>query len=174
MTFRELTQLNKGIIRGNSDFTLFFINAYQHIFGYKPSCSGCSINNEMHKLFERIKQMPNQDLEILIDKDLIMENTDKTFVKSINFKENLIAYKDENGRIRRKFANKLTDDFVIAYLTNGTPEELEDRRKKFKVLPLAMREVKEEPKKEKKKREKKVKEVAEVAEEQTNELDLND
>lgn len=162
MTFSELTQLNKGMIRSDSNLTLFFISAYEHIFHNRPSCSGCSINNELDKLFKEIKKMDNPDIDIIINKEELKKMSNITFQKSATFRDNLIAYKDKDGRIRRKYTNKLTDEFVIEYLTNGTADELNERKSKFKVLPLALRE---EPLKEvKNKKKRKNKEVEEIEE----------
>ena len=157
MTFLELTKYNKSEVRSDSNLTLYFMSAYEHIFKRVPICSGCSINNEINSLYSEIKKKVNlHDEEILINqKQLKMVDNNKTFEKSILMQEDLIAYIDENGRVRRKFTNKLNDEFVIGYLTNGTPEEIEERKKKFKVLPLALREEVKEEKVSKKKRSKK-------------------
>lgn len=145
MTYSELIQYNKSEVRSNSNLTLYFINAYQFLFGSKPSCSGCSINREFDKLKKEIlkRNLLESEIEIKQENNIIMEQT-KTFVRSASLTEDMLAFKDENGVIRRKFVNKLTDEFVIAYLTNGTPEEIEERKKKFKVLPLAMTETKKD------------------------------
>lgn len=145
MTFEELIKYNKSEVRSNSNLTLYFINAYEFLFGFKPSCSGCSINKEFEKLKKEVLKRNILELEIEIKQQIInnMEQT-KTFVRSASLTEDMLAYKDKNGVIRRKFVNKLTDEFVIAYLTNGTEQELEVRKKKFKVLPLAMTETKKD------------------------------
>lgn len=158
MTYKELTSYNKEKVRGNSNLTLNFISAYKTIFGRVPNCTGCSIGKELNSLYQSIKEREDlHDVEIDINniqKDNPMIDKNKTFEKSILLKEDMIAFRDSNGRIHRKFTNKLNDEFVIGYLTNGTPEEIEERKKKFKVLPLALREVKQEEK------------IEEVAEEQ--------
>lgn len=144
MTYLELTTYNKEKVRGNSNLTLNFISAYKTIFGIMPNCTGCSIGKEINNLYQSIKLREDlHDVEIDIDniqKNNQMIDKNKTFEKSILLKEDMIAYRDSDGRIRRKFTNKLNDEFVIGYLTNGTPEEISERKKKFKVLPLALRE----------------------------------
>ena len=141
MTFGELILSNKSEVRSNSNLTTYFIHAYKYIFGYAPSCAGCSINNEFNNLVKQVKQRNIQEQEIEINlENNIMTNTTKTFVLSPALRDDMLAYTDKNKVIRRKFVNKLTDEYVIAYLTNGTIEEIEERKKKFKVLPLELRE----------------------------------
>lgn len=144
MTYLELTTYNKEKVRGNPNLTLNFISAYKTIFRIVPNCTGCSIGKEINNLYQSIKLREDlHDVEIDIDniqKNNQMIDNNKTFEKSILLKEDMIAYRDSDGRIRRKFTNKLNDEFVIGYLINGTPEEIEERKKKFKVLPLALRE----------------------------------
>lgn len=140
MTYKELIENNKDKVRSDSNLTLYFIEAYNVVFGNKPSCSGCSINNELTKLYTEInKRTDLLDTEIILNQKTMQEIKSKTFEKSILLNEDMIAY-THNKKVYRKFTNKLTDEFVIGYLTHGTPEELEERKKKFKVLPLAMRE----------------------------------
>ena len=69
-----------------------------------------------------------------------MVDNSKTFVLSPSLQDDMLAYTDKNKVIRRKFVSKLTDEYVVAYLTNGTAEEIEGRKKKFKTLPLALQE----------------------------------
>lgn len=143
MTFNELIQNNKDKVRSNSDLTLYFIEAYKEVFGHKPSCSGCSINNEIEKLYSKIRSRVDLlDKEIIINTEIMNQNKEITFIKSPAFTEDMIKYK-KDGKDYRKFTHKLTDEFVIGYLTNGTPEELAERKTKFKVLPLALREEKQ-------------------------------
>lgn len=141
MTFGELILSNKSEVRSNSNLTTYFIYAYKYIFGYAPSCAGCSINNEFNNLVKQVKQRNIQEQEIDINlENNIMTNNTKTFVLSPTTKDSMLAYQDKDKNIRRKHLNKLTDEYVIAYLTNGTSEEIEERKKKFKVLPLELRE----------------------------------
>lgn len=141
MTFGELIKTNKNEIRNVPNLTSYFISAYKFIFGVNPSCASCSINNEFKNLINEVKKRSIQDqkIELNLEKN-IMENNEKTFVLSPATDDYMLSYVDKNKVIRRKFTNRLTDDFVIGYLTDGTPEEIEERKKKFKVLPLKMRE----------------------------------
>lgn len=135
MTFGDLIKHSKSEVRGSSFLTFHFIEAYKHVFKVKPSCTGCSISNELSKLANEIKKLGIEEKEIEIKEESIMKNTDKTFVLSPTFNETMLAYVDENKVVRRKFSNKLTDEFVIAYLTNGTEAEIEERKKNFKKFP---------------------------------------
>lgn len=141
MTYGELISLNSGRVRNESNLTNYFMNAYNNIFGNFPSCTGCAINNEFNKLIQQVKTKGIQQDEIEIKQNNItMVDESKTFVLSPNTDDYMLVYTDKDKRDRRKFLTRLTDEYVVAYLTNGTTEEIEERKKKFKVLPLALRE----------------------------------
>lgn len=153
MTFGELILKNKGEIRNIPDLTTYFIHAYKYIFGVAPSCAGCSINNELSRLITQVKQrnLQKKEIEINLENNIMTDNT-KTFILSPTTTDYMLTYVDKDKVTRRKFLNKLTDEFVIGYLTNGTEAEIEERKKKFKVLPLELREKPKEVKKEKNKK----------------------
>ena len=141
MTYGELILKSSSEVRSNANLTSYFINAYKNVFGNVPTCSGCAINNELGNLIKQIKtrNLQEQEIEVTTNNITMVDNS-KTFVLSPSLQDDMLAYTDKNKVIRRKFVNKLTDEYVVAYLTNGTAEEIEDRKKKFKVLPLALRE----------------------------------
>ena len=144
MTYGELILKSSSEVRNDSNLTSYFINAYKNVFGHVPTCSGCAINNELGNLIKQIKTRKLQEQEIYVTtNNITMVDNSKTFVLSPSLQDNMLAYTDKNNVIRRKFVSKLTDEYVISYLTNGTAEEIEDRKKKFKVLPLALRETAE-------------------------------
>ena len=141
MTYGELILKSSSEVRNDSNLTSYFINAYKNVFAHVPTCSGCAINNELGNLIKHIKTRNLQEQEIeATTNNITMVDNSKTFVLSPSLQDDMLAYTDENKVIRRKFVSKLTDEYVISYLTNGTAEEIEDRKKKFKVLPLALRE----------------------------------
>lgn len=144
MTYGELILKSSSEVRNDSNLTSYFINAYKNVFGHVPTCSGCAINNELGNLIKHIKTRNLQDQEIEVTtNNITMVDNSKTFVLSPSLQDDMLAYTDENKVIIRKFVSKLTDEYVISYLTNGTAEEIEDRKNKFKVLPLALREIAE-------------------------------
>ena len=141
MTYGELILKSSSEVRNDSNLTSYFINAYKNVLGYVPTCSGCAINNELGNLIKQIKTRNLQDQEIEVTtNNITMVDNSKTFVLSPSLQDDMLAYTDKNKVIRRKLVSKLTDEYVVAYLTNGTAEEIEGRKKKFKVLPLALRE----------------------------------
>ena len=141
MTYGELILKSSSEVRSNSNLTSCFINAYKNVFGHVPTCSGCAINNELGNLIKHIKtrNLQEQEIEVTTNNITMVDNS-KTFVLSPSLQDDMLAYTDENKVIRRKFVSKLTDEYVVAYLTNGTAEEIEERKKKFKTLPLALQE----------------------------------
>lgn len=54
----------------------------------------------------------------------------------------ILAYK-LNGRTHRKYDNLMTEEFAIAYLTNGSEKEIAERKKLFAILPDAFKSKKE-------------------------------
>ena len=141
MTYGELILKSSSEVRSNSNLTSCFINAYKNVFGHVPTCSGCAINNELGNLIKHIKtrNLQEQEIEVTTNNITMVDNS-KTFVLNPSLQDDMLAYRDKNKVIRRKFVSKLTDEYVVAYLTNGTAEEIEERKKKFKVLPLALQE----------------------------------
>ena len=141
MTYGELILKSSSEVRSNSNLTSCFINAYKNVFGHVPTCSGCAINNELGNLIKHIKtrNLQEQEIEVTTNNITMVDNS-KTFVLNPSLQDYMLAYRDKNKVIRRKFVSKLTDEYVVAYLTNGTAEEIEERKKKFKVLPLALQE----------------------------------
>ena len=144
MTYGELILKSSSEVRSNSNLTSYFINAYKNVCGHVPTCSGCAINNELGNLIKEIKKrnLQGQEIEVTTNNITMVDNS-KTFVLSPSLRDDMLAYTDKNKVIRRKFVSKLTDEYVVAYLTNGTAEEIEERKNKFKVLPLALREIAE-------------------------------
>lgn len=122
MTKEELILKGKQKVRGNSDLMFIYISLFQEQFGHKPNCAGCTFDNDWRRFMSN---------ETTIKTNLTnMENTFR--LKDLS-SEILCYVKD--GITVRKYANKIDESFVIAFLTNGTTEEIEQRKKLFSVLP---------------------------------------
>lgn len=71
---------------------------------------------------------------------------EKTFQFSIDTPD-ILTYINKEGKPVRAYANKATDEYVINFLTHGTADEIEKRKKLFKKLPKGLvketKEVKE-------------------------------
>lgn len=128
MDIKEFILINSDKVRRDSSLMAFYIESYYQIFGFKPSCAGCTFNSDWKKFVTAVN---NGEKSVTLNtKQLIMETTFK--LKKTN--NEILAYK-VGGRTYRKYDNKLTEEFAIAYLTHGTEEEIEQRKKRFSVLP---------------------------------------
>jgi hypothetical protein len=138
MTVEGLIAKGSGQVRNNSDLTALYLKFYENEFGYKPACSSCNFEYEFQIFANRILNKTNLDLFTMTN-----QKTHK-FYGSGEIK----AYDVEQGNLNsRVYFNdySATDALAIAYLTQGTPEELEARKLEFKILPEGLgKEVKTE------------------------------
>lgn len=125
MTPDELVGLDSAKVRGDSDLLRFYIETYQEYFGRKPSCVGCTFRSDFQKLKRRIKGGGS----ILAKKKKSMA----TF--ELKRKTGKLLHYRLGGGIIRSYDTNLTEEFVIGYLTHGTPEQIEERKKLFSKLP---------------------------------------
>ncbi len=135
MTKDELIKLGKHKVRRDSNLMSIYINLFKEQFGYKPNCASCSFETDWKRF--------NSGGQITTHKTI----TNTTMEKSYRLKRNtsdILAYK-ANGKTYRSYANKASEAFMSAYLTNGTEKELSDRRKLFEVLPQELTKVPAEP-----------------------------
>lgn len=123
----ELIKLSGREVRGNSNLMAIYITAFQNQFGHKPNCAGCTFNTDFQKLKNAVLN-PKQKTIIPME---------KTF-KLYQVKGDILTYKDGKKTVRQ-YDNRMTEDFAIAYLTRGTDEQIEERKKLFKVLPKSLK-----------------------------------
>lgn len=128
MDIQELIQLNSDKVRRDSNLMLFYIECFSKTFGYKPNCAGCTFNSDFIKLKTALHN--KEKVVNLTNKTKKMENTFK--LKRIE--GNILAYRKDKKTFRL-YDNSLNEEFVIGFLTNGTEEEIEQRKKLFSKLP---------------------------------------
>lgn len=134
MNVLELVNMDASKVRGDSNLMRIYINLYKEAFGVEPNCAGCTFKKDFNKL----KKHYTQDYQKTIK---VMERKEATF-KYKRPQGKILSYKSGNATVRR-YDNLLTEKFVIGYLTNGTPEQLEERKKQFSTLPNQLTVVKE-------------------------------
>jgi len=145
MTVHELVKIDAKKVRSNSDLLAFYIESFKSMFGKTPNCVGCTFKTDFAKLKKAIENKEESKKYITMEKQEITFKLDKRQGKILSYKK--------GGRTIRQYDNKMTEDFAVEYLTNGTKEELETRKKLFKNLPSAIltkeekKVKKEEPKK---------------------------
>lgn len=147
MTANEFIQLNSDKVRRDSSLMLFYIDLFFETFGYRPNCAGCTFNSDFYKLKSALSKEKNVNLSL---NKKVMQNTFK--LKKVT--NTILSFKKDKVT-HRLYDTNLNENFVIGYLTNGTEEEIAERKKLFSKLP-ELEEVEEVVvKKERKKRTKK-------------------
>lgn len=124
MTREELITLGQHKVRRDERLMLFYLQEFEKIFGRRPNCVGCSFPRDW-KAFVKGKNNIN------FIKSNIMEKTFKLRGKGM---DKVHSYHD-GTRMQRARGNKMSEDFAIAYLANGTPEQIKERKEYFEVLP---------------------------------------
>lgn len=136
MIYKDFLNLKSSEIKNNPTLLGLFIQAFEDVMKRTPICSGCSLNSEYDSFLNEVARFENREKEIILNtKNITKMNKGKTFTLSINATDSILAYVDEKGNDRRKFVERLTDEFVNDYLTHGTDEEIELRKKKFSKFP---------------------------------------
>lgn len=132
ITVKDLIKAGKIEVRQNSDLMSAYIQLFQEKFGRKPDCAGCTFDYDWKRLTENLTSINTENM-----------SSDKTF----KLRDNSIIYtferENEETKTHRRvrvYGNIMTEEFAEEYLTAGTPEEIESRKKQFKVLPEKFRE----------------------------------
>lgn len=136
MEIKELIKLNSREVRGNSNLMAIYISAFESQFGYKPNCAGCTFNSD----FQRLKKAVNSNKQS-VKKNTKMENT----FKLLKVRGQILSFKKGKKTIRQ-YDNRMTEEFAVEFLTNGTKEEIEQRKKLFRTLPKSINKPKDEVK----------------------------
>lgn len=137
MGVEELIKLDSRKVRGNSSLMTIYIDAFQKQFGRKPNCAGCTFGTDFANLIRAVKGGENPTVQKQF-KSNKMENTFK-----LNKIQSRILFYRKDGKTFRAYDSQIKEDFAVAYLTNGSEEELKERRKMFAILPEAVRSGKE-------------------------------
>lgn len=143
MRVDELILKSPDKVRKSPDLMAFYLREYEKIFGRLPNCAGCTFKSDWKKFVQAVKKPTKQIKET-------MATTEKTFKLKDNRVRIMTYWLDKSPQ--RKYSNKLTEDFAIGYLTHGTKEQIEARKKEFAILPSGLNlkkekvEDKQEPK----------------------------
>jgi hypothetical protein len=122
MTREELITLGKHKVRNDERLMLSYLTEFEALFGRKPKCAGCTFSKDWER-FEKGKKTKTFNMK-----------TDKTFELLASAKSKIHTYKIGKQPFRT-YGNTMTEDFAKEYLSVGTKEEIEQRKKLFKVLP---------------------------------------
>lgn len=134
----ELIQNKPSLIRSSNELMMAYLHHFYTYFGRKPICSGCTFDKDFNALLRQI----NKGEEPKYENNLINEkNMNTTFI--IRDISEIYSYRPKDSAVKRCYGSNMTEDFAIAYLTNGTEQEREFRKKQFKKLPDHFTEKKE-------------------------------
>src|SRR5690606_10060390 len=143
MEVKDLVKKSSQEVRGNSNLMAIYIKYFKEYFGHEPSCAGCTFANDFTRLKRVVLSGGSQEQKSRTKKQSKMET--KTFkLKKVEGK--ILSYK-KNGKTIHFYDNNMTEQLAVEYLTHGTPEQIEERKKLFSILPNALIktiEVKEE------------------------------
>lgn len=125
MTIDEFILLDKHKVRRDSNLMHLYLEFFQEAFGRVPSCAGCSFGSDWNKLVAKYS------------KNYVTLQKAKTMSKSITIKRitgKILSYV-KDGKTYRLYDNILNDSFIKEYISNGTDEEIAERKKLF-VFPV--------------------------------------
>src|SRR6478752_3074328 len=123
MTVEELILIDKNKVRRDSNLMSLYLQYFKETFKYAPNCAGCSFASDWQKLVSFYSKKVEK--KVTLQKENAMSTIS---IKRIQGK--ILSYK-KDGRTFRQYDNILTDAFVKEYLSNGTEEEIEERKKLF-------------------------------------------
>lgn len=125
MTKEELIAFGSSKVRNTSTLLSLFKEMFFDEFGYLPLPPCCGNMEDWYKFVK------SKNEKISITKKYEIMNPEF----QIKDKQKIYTYTDSKGVKRRCGGYNLTIEFAIAYLTNGTEEQIELRKKEFKVFP---------------------------------------
>lgn len=125
MTRQELILKGGDKVRRDESLILSYLEEFEKLFGYKPKCTGCTFSKDWKKFVNYSQQTKSKPFKM---------KTDKTFELNRAAKSKIHTYKIGKEPFRT-YGNTMTEDFAKAFLTNGTKEEIAERKKLFVKLP---------------------------------------
>lgn len=123
MTIQEFILLDKAKVRRDSNLMSLYLEFFKEAFNRVPNCAGCSFATDWQKLINF--HTGSKQKSVTLQKQKVMNTIS---IKKIQGK--ILAYK-KDGKTYRMYDNILTDSFIKEYVSNGTEEEISERKKMF-------------------------------------------
>jgi hypothetical protein len=123
MTIKEFILLDKAKVRRDSNLMHLYLEFFKETFNRVPNCAGCSFGTDWQKLINF--HIGNKEKSLTLQKTKVMNTIS---IKKIQGK--ILAYRKE-GKTFRMYDNILTDAFINDFISNGTEEEILERKKMF-------------------------------------------
>lgn len=130
MTVNELILINSDKVRRDSSLMAFYVESFFSAMGYRPVCAGCSFNTDWRKFVNKINGKPESS------ETPIKNNIPMSTFKLKKVQNKILSYKAD-GKTYRQYDNILSENFVNGFLSNGTKEQIQERKELFSVLPEA-------------------------------------
>lgn len=131
MTVEELILLDISKVRRDSNLMHLYLQHFKETFKYSPNCAGCSFSSDWYKLVSFYSKKT-----VALQKQTVMSN--KITIKKTQGK--ILSYKKE-GKTFRLYDNILNDEFINGYISNGTDEEITERKKMFNFPDEPLEEI---------------------------------
>lgn len=135
MTIEELILIDKHKVRRDSNLMHLYLEYFKETFNYLPNCVGCSFGSDWQKFVTYHSKSLKKTLTL--QKVKIMSSIT---IKKVQGK--ILSYK-KDGKTLRLYDNNLNDDFINGFLSNGTDEEIAERKKLFNFPKAKVEPVKE-------------------------------
>lgn len=130
MTIEELIKTGKEKVRGNAVLLNAYKKVFKEKFGREPDCAGCTFTTDWARLTN--PSIQPQKKHAMSNKTFDLIHQGKIYSYDVFDK------KTKRTKRVRAYGNLMTEDFATAYLINGTPEEIEIRKKQFRTLPESL------------------------------------
>lgn len=118
MTKEELILQGASKVRNDKNLLALYVELFKAQFGYKPVCAGCTFSTDWKKFIST-----NNKTHPIMQKSFIVKDGHK-----------IHTYKKDKQTFRM-YGYNMTEEFAQEYLTNGTTDEIEERKKDFRELP---------------------------------------
>lgn len=139
MTAQEIVKVGPGGVRNNSTNMAEYERLFKEQFGYKPECPTCGSVRDWN-LFKAFANGESFTKPQIIMSDKTFELINNAIIYSYDYEDEKI-----NRVIRKRvYGNLMTDQFAEEYLTNGSEDQIEERKKEFRLLPEKFRDSVEE------------------------------
>lgn len=127
MTTKELVSLNPKKVRHNNDLMQLYIQKFEAAFSYKPNCAGCTFSNDFNKLKKHVQSGAKTIVNL-------KPKTMESYKIKQKYRHQILTY-TLNKRPYRTYGRNMSDQFAKDFLTYGTKQQLEERKKMFDVIP---------------------------------------
>lgn len=141
-TVEELVRLNPKTIRRDEKLMRFYIEVYKDAFSIEPNCAGCTFNRDFKKLKNFVAKGGRSNVK---PKNVEIMSSKRKYTIKPQFKNTILTYRVGN-RPFRAYGRSASDEFIEKFLSEGTKEQITERKKMFANLGLKKKSAKSEAK----------------------------